>query len=94
MTASLYDMDGAYIGPVPEWLTIPEPVEGYLYSEMISRGHIPLSASMNAIPTETLYVRKLVFLIGHHRNGALKYRIADKDTQDWLAELQKEADRW
>lgn len=95
MTDSLYDITGAYIGPVPEWLTIPEAREGYrdIHIPVASRKRPDWFAREMLNPTE-LMVTTMSFAIGRHRNGARKLRILTQETADLLEVMRKEAEKW
>ena len=95
MIGSLYAPDGTYIGPVPEWLTIPEARDHYSYVAI----PVPIDHftpwSPEGLTIDKMMVATMKFSVGDpHRNGAPRWRMLDQETMDAFLKLKDAAERW
>lgn len=93
---SLYAPDGTYLGPVPEWLTIPERAGGYpVVSMIVARGmDVPAHWRSEDLRQVDMVVNTMTFEVAAHRNGAGKYRMIDQKTVDAFNAMKERAERW
>ena len=92
--ASIFDVNGVYLGETPVWLGLKEPNhEGYMSMHLANFGPLwPYAADQNALSPMTY--KTMNFAVRRHSNGGWKFRIADSSTQTLFDEMMAEAQRW